>query len=119
MNINPDCILCYMRRNVDTARKLGTAEQLDAFTKGLLNLYLSIPEDVSAVWTAPGTDELYKMIYGIDYDRFTEEKAPLRGLRQKKFSFRYEKENFHKIYFYTFFWGARGVKRITLFFSRL
>ena len=75
MNINPDCILCHMRRNVDTARKLGTAEQLDAFTKGLLNLYLSIPEDVSAVWTAPGTDELYKMIYGIDYDRFTEEKA--------------------------------------------
>lgn len=75
MNMNPDCILCHMRRNVDTARALGTQSQLDEFTKGLLNLYLTVPEDVSAVWTAPGTDALYQEIYGIDYDRFTEEKA--------------------------------------------
>ena len=74
INMNPDCILCHMRRNVDTARGLGTPEQLDEFTKGLLNLYLRAPKDVSAVWTGPGTDELFRNIYGIRGDRFAEEK---------------------------------------------
>lgn len=74
INMNPDCILCHMQRNVDTARKLGTPEQLDAFTKGLLNLYLCTPKDVSAVWTGPGTDKLFQEIYGIQEDRFAEEK---------------------------------------------
>jgi len=72
--MNPDCILCHMRRNVNTARELGTAEQLDEFTKGLLKLYLSVPQGVSSVWTGPGTEELYRSVYGIGADRFAREK---------------------------------------------
>ena len=71
---NPDCYLCHMRRNVDTARRLGNEEQLEEFTKGLLKLYLQVPKGVSAVWTSPGTDELYRTIYGINFDRYAEEK---------------------------------------------
>ena len=71
---NPDCYLCHMRRNVDTARGLGNEDQLEEFTKGLLKLYLQVPKGVSAVWTSPGTDELYRTIYGINFDRYAEEK---------------------------------------------
>lgn len=74
MNMNPDCILCHMRRNVDAAKKMGTPEQLDEFAKGLLKLYLTVPDGVSAVWTGPGTDELFQKIYGVSGDRFVEEK---------------------------------------------
>ena len=73
--MNPDCIMCHMRRNVEIVRNLGTPEQLDEFTRGLLKLYLQVPGGVSAVWTGPGTDELYERIYGITGDRYAEEKA--------------------------------------------
>ena len=77
--MNPDCIMCHFKRNVDTVRDLGTPEQLDAFAKGLLKLYLQVPDGVSAIWTGPGTDELYRTIYGIDGDRFAEEKKFSNG----------------------------------------
>ena len=85
---NPDCCLCHMRRNVDIARRLGNEEQLEEFAKGLLKLYLEVPKGVSAVWTSPGTDELYRNIYGIDYDRYGEE---------KQFSNRFVLERLQKI----------------------
>lgn len=72
--MNPDCIMCHFRRNVDIVRNLGTPEQLDEFAKGLLQLYLQVPEGVSTVWTGPGTDELYERIYGIVGDRYVQEK---------------------------------------------
>ncbi|MBR5617032.1 MAG: DUF89 family protein [Oscillospiraceae bacterium] len=72
--MNPDCILCHLRRNLDTARSLGSEAQLEEFTKGLLKLYLQVPKDTSSVWVSPGTDELYRTVYGINYDRFREEK---------------------------------------------
>ena len=85
---NPDCYLCHMRRNLDIARKLGNEEQLEEFTKGLLKLYLEVPKGVSAVWTSPGTDALYRNIYGIVNDRYKEE---------KQFSNRFVLERLHQI----------------------
>lgn len=71
---NPDCILCHMRRNVGTARALGTEAQLSEFTKGLLKLYLHVPEGVSSTWLGPETEKLYQEIYGVTGDRFAAEK---------------------------------------------
>ena len=34
--LNPDCILCHMRRNVGTARHMGTEAQWESFTRELL-----------------------------------------------------------------------------------
>ena len=73
--MNTDCILCHLQRNTAVARTLGTAEQLDEFTKELLKMYLRVPENTSTTWAEPHTDKLYRRIYGIDYDRFGEEKA--------------------------------------------
>ena len=86
--MNPDCILCHFRRSMETARKLGTAEQLDEFSRELLKLYLQIPKNTSMVWVSPGTEELYRSIYGISGDRFAEE---------KEFSNRFVMERFEQI----------------------
>ena len=87
--MNVDCILCHLRRNTETVRKLGTQEQLDEFTKGLLKLYLQIPKGASMVWACHGTKALYRDIYGITGDRYVEEKA---------FSNRFVMERFEQIY---------------------
>ena len=73
--LNTDCVRCHLQRNVDIASRLGTQSQLDEFTKSLLRLYLQVPEGMSTSWAEPETDRLYREIYGIDYDRFEEEKA--------------------------------------------
>ena len=73
--LNPDCILCHMRRNVGTARSMGTEAQWEEFTRKLLELYLRIPEaGVSSTWLGPRTEELFQAVYGVSGDRFEEEK---------------------------------------------
>ena len=72
---NSECILCHLRRNVETARSLGTEEQATAFTRELLKMYLSAPEGVGSPWFGPATTDLYRKIYGLDEDRYRQEKA--------------------------------------------
>lgn len=86
--LNPDCILCQLRRNVATARPMGTEEQLSQFTRGLLELFLRMPENVSATLLGPETEKLYQSIYGVSGDRFEEE---------KKLSNRFVMERFDQI----------------------
>ena len=86
--LNPDCIICQLRRNVGTARDLGSPEQLAEFTSGLLELYLRVPEGVSSPWLGPETEKLYQKVYGITGDRFEAE---------KKFSNRFVMERFDRI----------------------
>ncbi len=74
ISFDSQCIQCHLRRNVETARSLGTEEQATAFAKDLLKLYLAAPEDVSSPWFAPGTAELFYKHYGLDRDRFRREK---------------------------------------------
>ena len=38
--IDSQCIQCHLRRNLETARKLGTQAQATAFAKDLMRLYL-------------------------------------------------------------------------------
>lgn len=75
IRFDSQCIECHLRRNVETARTLGTEEQATAFAKALLELYLSAPEDVSAPWFGPRTTDLFRQMYGLDEDRFAAEKA--------------------------------------------
>ncbi len=72
--LNPDCLLCHMRRNVGTAHTLGDDAQWQAFTKELMELYLRVPEGVSSTWLGPETEKLYQKVYGVTGDRFKEEK---------------------------------------------
>ncbi len=72
--LDSECIQCHLRRNLETARLLGTEEQATAFAKDLLKLYLSAPEGVSSPWLAPATTDLFQKHYGVPQDRFWEEK---------------------------------------------
>lgn len=67
-------MLCYLERNMNLARKLGDEEQATQFLKELMKVFLSAPEGVSAPWYAPQTARLLQEIYGLDFDRYRQEK---------------------------------------------
>ena len=71
---NSECILCHLRRNIETARSLGTEEQAMAFARELLKMYLSAPEGVGSPWFGPATTDLYHEMYGLELDRYRQEK---------------------------------------------
>ena len=70
-----ECIECHLRRNLETARRLGTEEQATAFARELMKLYLSAPEGVGSPWFGPATTDLFHEMYGLDLDRYKQEKA--------------------------------------------
>lgn len=72
--MDAQCLLCHFRRNVETARSLGDEETATAFARALMELYLSMPEDQASPSVAPGTNALFQRFYGLDPDRFKEEK---------------------------------------------
>ena len=69
-----ECVLCYLNRNVETARKYGTEEQATAFIMELMKLYTAAPEGVSTPWFSDKVNRLFVEMYGLDPDRFREEK---------------------------------------------
>lgn len=72
--IDSQCLQCHLRRNLETARSLGSEETATAFAKALMELYLSAPADASSPWLSPGTSALFQKFYGLDPDRFQQEK---------------------------------------------
>ena len=68
------CLLCHFRKNIDTARGLGSEAQATIFARELMKIYLDSPADVGATWFGPATAELFDRIYGVGPDRFLEEK---------------------------------------------
>ena len=68
------CLLCQMERNVSTARKLGTEEQATAFAKDLMKMLADAPAGVSAPFFSPGVAALFHKHYGLDMDRYKQEK---------------------------------------------
>ena len=68
------CIECHMRRNLETARKLGDNETVTQFAKELMKLYLALPEDRSSPELGPYTSELFCKLFGVEWDRRKQEK---------------------------------------------
>ena len=74
IGMDSQCYLCHFRRNTETARSFGDEEKATEFAKELMKLYLSMPEGASSPAVAPGTNALFMRIFGLDEDRFYEEK---------------------------------------------
>ena len=68
------CLLCHLERSMQLARTLGDEAQATKFMKELMKLFLAAPEGASAPWYAPATAQLLHEIYGLDLDRYKEEK---------------------------------------------
>lgn len=75
IGLNWQCMLCHLGKNAETARSLGDDKTATEFAKELMKLYLSAPEDATAPWLAPGTTALFQQFYGLEADRYREEKA--------------------------------------------
>ena len=72
---NSQCILCYLERNARKANSLGTEEQASAFLREMMGFLSTAPAQYSAPCFAPMTAELYHRHYGLDMDRYRQEKA--------------------------------------------
>ena len=68
------CLQCYLRRNIDLVRPLGSEEKALEFARRLMRFYLDAPEGVSSPWFGPAVADLLQEMYGIDQDRFHQEK---------------------------------------------
>ena len=74
IGMDAQCLLCHFRRNVETARGLGDEATATAFARALMELYLSMPGDKASPSVGPGTNELFQRFYGLEPDRFRQEK---------------------------------------------
>ncbi len=72
--MDAQCLMCHFRRNVETARRLGDEATATAFARALMSLYLELPEGAASPMAGPGTNRLFQRFYGLDPDRFREEK---------------------------------------------
>lgn len=74
ISIDTYCLQCLLRRNIALAQTLGTEEQAMAFAKEIMKLCINAPEGVSSPWFGPKIADLLHEMYGLDYDRFRQEK---------------------------------------------
>lgn len=74
MRLDSQCILCLLKRHSETAAKCGSEEQVTAFTRDLMRLLCDGPVEMSAPFYTPGITKLFTEHFGLDDDRFAEEK---------------------------------------------
>lgn len=74
LGMDAQCMLCHFRRNVETANALGDSQRATAFARALMELYLSMPEGASTPSIGPKVNELYQRFFGLEPDRYREEK---------------------------------------------
>jgi len=72
--IDSRCLLCHFQKNVKTAQGMGTEEQATEFAFSLMEIYRTAPRNVGATWYGPQVEALFSRIYGVEGDRYREEK---------------------------------------------
>ena len=72
--VNTECLQCYLKRNLELVRPLGTEEKAMAFAKELMKHYIDAPAGVSSPWFSPKVADLLHEMYGLPIDRFRQEK---------------------------------------------
>ena len=73
--MNSICAQCLMKRHVDAARPLGDDATATKFAKGLMEAFLSLPEGADSCQIGPAVTKLYADLYGLEGDRYLEEKV--------------------------------------------
>ena len=74
------CLQCSLRRNLETAQSLGSAEDTMEFARDLMKLYLDGPKNVPSTWYTPKIARLLHERYGLEFDRFRQEKLDSNAL---------------------------------------
>lgn len=71
---NSECYLCQLKRHMETARTLGSEGTATAFCRALMQMYANAPADTSSPGLGPEISALYQKFYGLDADRYKDEK---------------------------------------------
>lgn len=74
MNINASCMECLLCKNLDLARKVGSEAQVTAFARDLMLALATQTEDMTAPCFTPIVNDLFSEHFGLDPDRYAEEK---------------------------------------------
>ena len=74
MELTTHCLECLLRRNLDTARKLGDEATAMAFAREFMAAILAAPKGVTTPYFSPITADLFQKYYGLEPDRFRREK---------------------------------------------
>ena len=74
------CLQCSLRRNIETVQSLGSAEETMDFARELMRMYLEGPKDVPSTWFNPKITQLLHDRYGLEIDRFRQEKLDSNAL---------------------------------------
>ena len=72
--VDTNCLQCYLKRNLELVRPLGTEEKAMEFAKRLMQHYIDAPAGVSSPWFSPKVADLLHEMYGLPIDRFRQEK---------------------------------------------
>lgn len=72
--VDASCMMCYLRKHLELARKLGDDKKADEFLRELTRQFLDLPRHLPSPALTPGTNELLRRYYGLEPDRFREEK---------------------------------------------
>ena len=74
ISVDTNCLQCYLKRNLELVRPLGTEEKAMAFAKRLMQFYIDAPEGVASPWFSPKVADLLHEMYDLPIDRFRQEK---------------------------------------------
>ena len=74
IRFDAECLICQLRRQVETARGYGDDDRALAFARDMMAMYLVAPGDVASPWFVHQIDELLHKHYDLPEDRFREEK---------------------------------------------
>lgn len=74
IKINPTCVQCHLKRNMEIAQSLGDDATAMAFLRELLLVYANAPEDATSPLLAPQANKLLEKHYHLTGDRYREEK---------------------------------------------
>ena len=74
IKINPTCVQCHLKRNMEIAQSLGDDATAMAFLRELLLVYANAPDDATSPLLAPQANKLLDKHYHLTEDRYMEEK---------------------------------------------
>ena len=69
------CMECQFRRNAELARSLGDEETATEFLRRWMEIVISMRPEAPSPCSGPATNKLLHEMYGLELDRYREEKA--------------------------------------------
>ncbi len=79
------CLECHFTRTLATARALGDEKTAMAFARELAKIYVNLPENVASPYFGPATADLLTKFYGLDPDRYRQEKLDSNRFVMERF----------------------------------